>query len=64
MTDCTLPRPNLTKEELTKEMTTLLLWNNIAGARNVSAIKRLEALHEDVASLVMAERPHALKKLL
>jgi hypothetical protein len=45
-------------------MTTLLLWNNIAGARNVSAIKRLEALHEDVASLVMTERPHALKKLL
>jgi hypothetical protein len=31
MTDCTLPRPNLTQEELLKELTMLLFWNNIAG---------------------------------
>ena len=65
MTDCTLPRPNLTKEELMDEMTMLLNWNNIAGIRNCSAMKRLEALHLDVASLVMdGQRPHALKELL
>ena len=64
MTDCTLPRPTLTKEELLKELTVLLVWNNIAGTRNVSAIKRLEALHEDVAALAMTQRTHKLKKLL
>ena len=65
MTDCTLPRPTLTKEELMKELTMLLNWNNIAGIRNVSAMKRLEALHRDVASLAMdGQRPHELKKLI
>ena len=64
MTDCTLPRPTLTKEELLKELTILLNWNNIAGIRNVSAIKRLEALHRDVAALAMTQQPHELKKLL
>ena len=65
MTDCTLPRPTLTKEELMKELTMLLNWNNIAGIRNVAAMKRLEALHRDVASLAMdGQRPHELKKLI
>ena len=64
MTDCTLPRPTLTKEELLKELTALLYWNNIAGVRNVSAMKRLEALHRDVASLAQTQRPHELKKLI
>jgi hypothetical protein len=64
MTDCTLPRPTLTKEELLKELTMLLNWNNIAGIRNVSAIKRLEALHRDVAALAMTQQPHELKKLI
>ena len=65
MTDCTLPRPTLTKEELMKELTMLLNWNNIAGIRNVKPMKRLEALHRDVASLAMdGQRPHELKKLI
>ena len=64
MTDCTLPRPTLTKEELMKELTMLLNWNNIAGIRNVKPMKRLEALHRDVAALAMdGQRPHELKKL-
>ena len=43
----------------------LLNWNNIAGIRNVAAMKRLEALHRDVASLAMdGQRPHELKKLI
>ena len=64
MTDCTLERPNLTKEELLKELTLLLFWNNIAGTRNVSAMKRLEALHRDVGALAQTQRAHELKKLL
>jgi len=64
MTACTLPRPTLTKDELLKELTLLLQWNNIAGIRNVSAKKRLEALHLDVASLTQTEQPHKLKKLI
>ena len=64
MTDCTLPRPNLTKEELLKELTMLLFWNNIAGIRDVKPPERLEALHRDVAALAMTQRPHELKKLI
>ena len=48
-----------------QELTLLLYHNNIAGIRNVSAMKRLEALHRDVASLAMdGQRPHELKKLI
>jgi hypothetical protein len=64
MTDCTLPRPNLTQEELLKELTMLLFWNNIAGIRGVKPTERLEALHHDVAALAATQRPHELKKLI
>jgi hypothetical protein len=47
-----------------KKLTFVLLMQNIAGSRNVSAMKRLEALHNDVGALILGEEPTASKELI
>ena len=37
----------------------ILFAQNVAGARNVKPMKRLEALHNDIAALINDEKPTA-----
>jgi hypothetical protein len=42
----------------------ILFMQNIAGARNVKPIKRLEALHNDIGAMINGERPTASQDLV
>ena len=44
-----------TKDKLTH----LLFLGNIAGARNVKPMERLEALHNDIGAVINGEKPTA-----
>ncbi len=51
-------------ESVVKKLTFILLMQNIAGARNVKPIKRLEALHNDIGSLILGKEPNSSKELV
>ena len=37
----------------------ILFAQNVAGARNVKPMERLEALHNDIAAVINSEKPTA-----
>lgn len=41
------------------KLTMILFAQNVAGARNVSQWKRLEALHNDIGAVINGEKPEA-----
>ena len=48
----------MTKQE--KDLlTTTLLAQTVAGARNVKPMARLEALHNDIGAIILGEKPTA-----
>ena len=50
--------------DIKKALTRLLFLGNIAGARNVRYETRLEALHNDLGSLIREEDPDASIKMV
>ena len=52
------------KEEDKNKLTMILFCQTVAGARNVKPIKRLEAFHNDIASLIADEKPTQSKSLI
>ena len=40
-------------------LTMILFAQNVAGARNVKPMERLEALHNDIAAVINSEKPTA-----
>ena len=40
-------------------LTTTLLAQTVAGARNVKPMDRLEALHNDIGAILLGEKPTA-----
>ena len=40
-------------------LTTTLLAQAVAGARNVKPMERLEALHNDIGAILLGEKPTA-----
>ena len=44
-------------EKTKNQLVRLLFLSNVAGARNVRHVTRLEALHNDIACLVNDEEP-------
>ena len=48
----------MTKEEKNL-LTTTLLAQTVAGARNVKPMDRLEALHNDIAAIILGKKPEA-----
>ena len=53
----------MTKKE--KDQITTTLWMcNVAGARNVPYVDRLEALYKDLASIIEGENPKATGELI
>ncbi|SVD88980.1 uncharacterized protein METZ01_LOCUS441834 [marine metagenome] len=40
-------------------LTTTLLAQTVAGARNVKPMERLEALHNDIGAILLGEKPTA-----
>ena len=48
----------MTKKE-TDQLTTILFAQTVAGARNVKPMERLEALHYDVAAVILGDKPKA-----
>ena len=51
-------------ESVAKKLTFILLMQNIAGARNVKPMKRLEALHNDIGALILGQEPNSSKDLV
>ena len=51
-------------EETKKKLTRILFLGNVAGARNVRYVTRLEALHNDIACLINDEEPIASQKMV
>ena len=47
------------KEKEKNDLTMILFAQNVAGARNVKPMKRLEALHNDIGALINGEKPTA-----
>ncbi len=45
-------------------LTMILFLQNVAGARNVKPMKRLEALHNDIGAMINGKKPTASKKLI
>ena len=45
-------KPNMNKE-MKDKLTMILFWQNVAGTRNVKPIDRLEALHKDIAEVIL-----------
>jgi hypothetical protein len=56
--------PELKQSVDTKRLQGLLFLQTVAGARNVSAVDRLEALHNDIGTLILGEEPTQSKGLL
>jgi len=50
--------------DIKKTLTRILFLQNVAGARNVSYLTRLEALHEDVACVVTGEEPTSSQRVV
>ena len=53
-----------TMKDIKNELTRLLFLGNVAGARNVREITRLEALHNDVACLINDEEATASQEMV
>jgi hypothetical protein len=51
-------------EETKNQLTRLLFLGNVAGARNVRDVTRLEALHNDIACLINDEEPNASQDMV
>ena len=52
------------KEKTKNQLTRLLFLGNVAGARNVRDVTRLEALHNDIACLINDEEPTASQDMV
>ena len=52
------------KEEIKKQLTMILFMQNIAGARNVKPMKRLDAFHNDIGSMINGKQPTASQDLV
>jgi len=48
----------MNKKEKDK-LTSILFAQNVAGARNVKPMKRLEALHNDIGAVICGNKPRA-----
>ena len=51
-------------EKTKNQLTRLLFLGNVAGARNVRDVTRLEALHNDIACLINDEEPNASQDMV
>ena len=51
-------------EKTKNQLTRLLFLGNVAGARNVRDVTRLEALHNDIACLINDEEPTASQDMV
>ena len=51
-------------KDIKKTLTRILFLQNVAGARNVSYLTRLEALHEDVACVVAGKEPTSSQRVV
>ena len=47
-----------------ENLTLVLMWQQIAGARNVKPMDRLEALYKDVGLVVVGKDPEYAKELV
>ena len=63
MSDCKKDNEDFMKD-IKKTLTRVLFLQNVAGARNVSYLTRLEALHEDVACVVTGEEPTSSQRVV
>ncbi len=52
------------KEKEKNNLTMILFFQNVAGARNVKPMERLEALHKDIGAMINDEEPTASKELI
>jgi hypothetical protein len=44
-------------------LSSILFAQSVAGSRNVKPLRRLEALHNDIAAVIQGEKPEASWKL-
>jgi|TARA_Y100000296_G_scaffold86129_1_gene124757 hypothetical protein len=52
------------KEKEKQNLTTVLMWQQIAGARDVKPMERLEALYKDVGLVLLDKQPRHSKELV
>jgi hypothetical protein len=52
------------KKDTIDTLTRILFLSNIAGARNVRHVTRLEALHNDIAAVIIGEEPTESQKMV